>query len=303
MIGRRAMPDAPDLEAMAATLEASSAYRVLRRLTPRAPRPRPEGVATRRGVFLDLETTGLDPARDEIIEFAMVPFTYGLDGEVYEIGEAFSRLRQPSRPIPPEITTLTGIDDAMVQGAKIDPAEVAAFAAPAALIVAHNAGFDRRFAERFSEVFTTKAWACSMNDVAWAEEGFEGTKLAYLANAHGLFFDGHRAIHDCLAGIEVLARPLRVSGRTALTALLESARRPVWRIWAENSPFDLKDQLKARGYRWNGEANGRPRAWWTDVADHAKADELAFLQTEIYQREVELLTREVTAYDRYSDRC
>jgi DNA polymerase-3 subunit epsilon len=81
-------------------------------------------------------------------------------------------LRQPPDPIPPEITTITRIDDAMVAGHAIDPAEVTAFAAPAALVIAHNAAFDRRFLERFCETFTTKPWACSMTQVPWADEGF-----------------------------------------------------------------------------------------------------------------------------------
>ncbi|MDS6826923.1 exonuclease domain-containing protein, partial [Klebsiella pneumoniae] len=63
---------------------------------------------TRTGVFVDTETTGLDPARDEIIELAMVPFTYGIDGEVYGLGEPFQQLRQPSKPIPAAITAITG---------------------------------------------------------------------------------------------------------------------------------------------------------------------------------------------------
>jgi hypothetical protein len=128
-------------------------------------------MATRQGLFLDTETTGLDSARDEIIELAMVPFTYGLDGEVYAVGEPFQQLREPSKPIPPEITAITGIDNAMVAGQSIDPNAVAHFAAPASLVVAHNAAFDRKFLERFSETFNTKPWACSMSEIDWVGAG------------------------------------------------------------------------------------------------------------------------------------
>ena len=160
--------EATDLEALAAALETSDAYRVLRRLTPRAPIEPPPGLATRQGLFVDTETTGLDPARDEIVELAMVPFTYGLDGQVYSVGEPFQQLREPSKPIPPEVTAITGIDDAMVAGRQIDPAEVTHFVAPASLVVAHNAAFDRKFLERFCETFNTKPWACSMSTSAIA---------------------------------------------------------------------------------------------------------------------------------------
>jgi hypothetical protein len=128
----------------------------------------------RLGLVVDVETTGLDPQRDEIIELAMTPFNYSLDGTVFSVGDSFQGLRQPSEPIAPEITAITGITNEMVAGQVIDPAEVAKFAAPASLIIAHNAAFDRRFLERFSDVFSTKPWACSFSQVDWAAEGFEG---------------------------------------------------------------------------------------------------------------------------------
>src|ERR1700686_2762296 len=149
-----------DHEAMAAALEATGDYRILRRLQPRSiVNPLPEGTKTWLGIMLDTETTGLDPTIGEIIELAMVPFTYGRDGTIYEVYEPFERLREPSKPIPPEVTVLTGINDDMVAGHAIDLDEVAAFVAPAALVVAHNAGFERKFAERLSDVFAAKAWA------------------------------------------------------------------------------------------------------------------------------------------------
>ncbi len=294
--------DGADLEALAARLEAAGNYRVLRKLAPRPTVEPPAGVPMRQGLFVDTETTGLDPARDEIIELAMVPFTYGLDGQVYAMGEPFQQLREPSKPIPAEITAITGIDDAMVAGRRIDPDEVAHFAAPASLVVAHNAAFDRKFLERFCETFNTKPWACSMSGIDWAAEGYEGTKLAYLAGSAGFFYERHRATHDCMAAIELLARVHPRSGRTGLAQLLERARTPSFRIWAENSPFELKDILKARGYRWNGEGSGSPRAWYIDVADEAREAEIAFLKAEIYGGEIELLVRRLDAYDRFSDR-
>lgn len=291
-----------DLEGMARTLEASETYRVLRRLAPYIAVEPPPGQVTRQGLVVDVETTGLDAARHEIIELAMVPFTYGLDGQIYAVGEPFHGLRQPSEPISAEITSITGITDEMVAGHSIDPAAVGSFAAGAALVIAHNAAFDRRFLEPFCETFTTKAWACSMSQVDWAGEGHEGTKLAYLAAGAGFFYERHRATHDCMAAIELLARSHPKSGRTGMAQLLERARTPSWRIWAENSPFDLKDVLKARGYRWNGEGSGAPRAWFIDVAEEARAAEEIFLKTEIYRGEIDLLVKRIDAYDRFSDR-
>lgn len=292
-----------DLEAMAETLRASGEYRVLRRLRPRPAIATPEGLIVRTGLFVDVETTGLDWRRDEIIELAMIPFRYGTDGRIYEVGEAFQAFRQPAEPISAEITALTGIDDAMVEGQAIDLDAVTAFAAPAALVIAHNAAFDRRFLERFCEVFRTKPWACSMSQIDWAVEGHEGVKLAWLAAGAGFFYDRHRAVNDCAAAIELLAIDLPRSGGPALAALLEKARTPTWRIWAENTPFAMKDRLKARGYRWNGDDAVPSRCWYVDVADVDRDAELTFLREEIYGGQIDPLTRRIDAYDRFSERC
>jgi len=290
------------LEAMAKSLEASGEFRVLRRLTPQLLWTRPSDFGGRIGLFVDVETTGLDPAHDEIIELAMTRFYYGRDGQVLGVGESFQGLRQPSQPIAPEITRLTGIDDAMVAGHSIDPLAVASFAANAHLVVAHNAAFDRRFLERFSDVFTTKPWGCSMSQIDWAAEGHEGVKLVWLAAGAGFFYDRHRAVNDCAAAIELLTLPLPASGGSALAQLLEAARQPTWRLRAAQAPFELKDALKARGYRWDDGTRGAPKAWFIDVRDAALADELQFLETEIYQRPIDLRPQRIDAYDRFSDR-
>lgn len=293
---------AGDFESYAELLEASGAYRVLRRIEPRPFTGAPPNVATRKAVFLDVETTGLDAGGDEIIEIALLPFTYGLDGTIWGVHAPYQSFRQPSKPIPAEITRLTGIDDQMVAGAQPDLDAIARLLADVSLVVAHNAGFDRPFAEKLHPVFQAIPWACSMNEIDWRAEGLQGTKLAYLAMENGLFYDGHRALHDCAAGVELLSRDLPKGGVTAMSALLQKARRATCRIWAEQSPFDLKAHLKARGYRWCDGANGMPRAWYVDVDDAACEAELAWLRAEIYQRDVELQVRRMTARERYSDR-
>jgi DNA polymerase-3 subunit epsilon len=122
------------------------------------------------------------------------------------------------------------------------------------------------------------------------------------SRAPDIVYDKHRAVNDCLAAIELLAAPLPVSAVTGLSQLLENARRPTWRIWAESSPFDLKDILKARGYRWNPDGTPFPKACFIDVSDNDRETELVFLQQEIYQRDIQLLTRKIDAFNRFSTR-
>jgi DNA polymerase-3 subunit epsilon len=98
--------------------------------------------------------------------------------------------------------------------------------------------------------------------------------------------------------LEVLAHPLPGSG-LPLQHLLASAGKGSIRVWAENSPFDLKDLLKKRGYRWNDGSDGRLKSWWTEVPEEAYPDELCFLQTEIYRSSVEPAIQKITAYERF----
>lgn len=293
-----------EMEGAAALLEASGRYRILRRLEPRSLYDAPDGSTAHRGIFLDVETTGLNPETDEILELAMVPFDFADDGRVFAVHESFDRLRDPGRPVPREVTALTGITDAMLTGTSIDPVEVESFVADAELVVAHHAGFDRRFAERFCGAFRHLPWACSWREIPWADEGFDGARLGLLAAGFGFFHHGHRAADDCRAGIDLLARKLPVSGRRALDVLLGSCRAPLWRIRAAGAPYALRETLKRRGYRWDPGEDGRPRAWYVDVSGDRLETEREFLRREIYRRDdLEIGARRIDAYDRYSDRC
>jgi DNA polymerase-3 subunit epsilon len=288
-------------EEMAATLEASGDYKILRRLVPRAHLHTPSGL-TRTALFVDVETTGLDAARHEIIELAMVPFTYEREGRICEVKEPFHALQQPSDPITPEITKITGITDEMVAGKVIDWDKVRAQVEAADLIIAHNASFDRQFLERACEAFQHKPWGCSNSQVDWAAEGFEGTRLGYLVASAGFFFEKHRALNDCHAAVELLAHVLPVSGLPAFQQLLERARKVSFRVFAAYAPFEFKDVLRERGYRWNADGQGPHRAWYIDVDEVQLKSEQQFLESEVYARGVDLPVLRIDAFNRFSAR-
>jgi DNA polymerase-3 subunit epsilon len=287
-------------EDMARNLEDSGQYRILRKLVAR------EVVAIRRpefshvGVILDTETTGLNHRSNEIIEIGAIAFSFDDLGNIGDILGVYGGLRQPQDAIPEEITRLTGITDAMVSGQTIDMRLLGDLVAPAELIIAHNAGFDRPFCEAFDDVFASKAWACSVNEVDWRSRGFEGTKLGYLVGQAGYFHDGHRAVDDCFALLEVLDRRVAGTGEPAFAELFRASQKSRVRIWAENSPFDMKHHLKARGYRWSDGSDGRPKSWWTEIDEDALADELHYLRSEIYRwGEADPPVQRLTAFDRF----
>jgi DNA polymerase III subunit epsilon len=127
--------------------------------------------------------------------------------------------------------------------------------------------------------------------------------MGYLLAGVGLLHQAHRAIDDCRALIEILASDLSNQNRSVLAVLLGRARRRTIRIWAEQSSFELKDELKKRGYRWSDGAEGRPRSWYIDVDEADEASEIEFLRTTIYLRDVDPRVQAMNAINRFSVRA
>jgi len=284
-------------------LEDSGDYKVIRRFTPVEQYQSDNGSEKRIGIFLDTETTGLDFEDDAIIELAMVPFEFDSEGNIYRILPEYNALQDPGMPIPKLATDITGITDEMVAGQAIDKEQVAKMLSDAVIVIAHNARFDRPFVESFMDEFKDISWACSIADINWNAEGMEGVKLEFLAYKYGFFFEGHRASIDCQAGIEILSQTLFKSGERVLKRLLESARRTDVRLWAEGAPFEKKDDLKKRGYRWSPGGGGKRKAWYRDLDEELLSEEMIYLNDHIYPRAIsELPMDRFNAKQRYSHR-
>jgi DNA polymerase-3 subunit epsilon len=289
---------------VAQALEETGEYRIVRKLQPVEQYAEPDGEPTQLGLILDTETTGLDAQADDVIELGMVLFEYApATGRVYRVVDTFDELTDPGRHIPAEITAMTHITDDMVRGRAIDVAAVDTFVARATLVIAHNAAFDRPFVEKQWDVFATKPWGCSMTQVHWRDEGIATQKQELIALCQGFFYDAHRAENDCRALLHILANPLPLSGRPALKPLLDHAMTNDAHIWAIGAPFDAKDALKLRGYRWSIGAGGDPKAWHiTVLADELEA-ELAFLDG-IYSGDARSIVRvdQMSPLTRFSTR-
>ncbi|WP_296506798.1 3'-5' exonuclease [Rhodoferax sp.] len=292
----------PDAESMATTLANHPDYRVLRRLLPILHFDRQPLGPVIRVLVLDTETTGLDHACDKIIELAIlrvdVDTATGLPvGEVM----VYDGLEDPGMPISKEITAITGISNEMVQGQHLDEARIASLLEGADLVIAHNAGFDRPFCEARLPAFAQLPWGCSFADIDWKKEGQGSAKLEYLALAKGWFYDAHRAEVDCHALLAVLGEQLPTSGQSGLAQIIALSRQPSYRVQANNAPFEAKDQLKARAYRWNAEQ----KVWHTRIADEAAlATELAWLKSTVYgYRLARVQVEKMDALVKYSSRA
>lgn len=95
-------------------------------------------------IAIDVETTGLAPGRDKILEIAALYVEEG------KIRDKLVTLIHPDRPIAPEITRLTGITDEMVVDApKVEAVigELVSFCGELPLL-GHNVSFDYSFLQR-----------------------------------------------------------------------------------------------------------------------------------------------------------
>jgi len=257
------------------------------------------------GLCLDTETTGLNHAEDQIIELGIVAFEYDpATAEIIRITDRYNGFEDPGLPLPKEIIDITGITDDMVRGQNLDDAQVNMLANQATIVIAHNAGFDRKFVEARFPIFTTLPWACSVNQINWQAERISTRVLEYLLFKVGLFIHAHRALDDAEGVLGILLGKLPVSKTPVFKALLNTYEKVTSKISAVGAPFDKKDILKQRGYRWNDGSQGGSKAWWVSVPTVLENEELTWLASEVYSDSsadrVEI--SRINALDRFSVR-
>lgn len=268
------------LEEMVRLVQQGGVFRVLRRveLTEGFRKSSDEFGMSSVAAILDAETTGLDHDQDRIIELAIRRVRFDLSGRLLKVDRGYSWLEDPGRPLEPEIVRVTGLTDHQLAGQVIDEAKAASLLKSADVIICHNARFDRTFVEERLPDAAGMAWACSCRDVDWPRLGFEGRSLGWLLAQSGWFHEGHRAGADVDALVTLLDEELD-SGSTVLGELIEKARQPTWMLRAVGAHFDVKDRLKARGYRWDPAAG----VWWREVDEEACASEREWLSDFVYR--------------------
>jgi len=161
-------------------------------------------------VIFDTETTGLDPARDEIVQIGGVR---ALNGRLVA-GETFETLVDPGRPIPAVASRVHGITDAMVDGKLSPRTAVAAFEffARGDVLVAHNAPFDMALLARHARpgAFDVPVLDTVLLSAALFGESAEHT-LDAIAERLGVPLSAaarHTAMGDAVATAQVLLHML-----------------------------------------------------------------------------------------------
>ncbi len=206
-------------------------------------------------LIVDVETTGLSPSRDEIIEFAGLAFSY--DEEAQTIGQiidTYSGLRQPAFPIPLEAQKVNRITDEMVRGQKLDDQRILSLFASADIVIAHNVKFDKAFLTRLYPACAEKTWRCSMNDINWEGKGHSFISLQKLSKSYSIKVSrsAHRALVDCqivyqLLSIENLFKELLV-GLTPRIVSLSSSYDDIYPVQIEGEKTYFRNLEKIVQY-------------------------------------------------------
>lgn len=237
-------------------------------------------VIPKTGVIWDVETTGLDCATCDIIEVGAVKFEWdeeetpeGVIVGTPRIVAVYGGLRDPGKPIPPEITKLTGITDADVKGKSLSQNVLRSFAEGAQIHVAHNAQFDKGFLTKcpFFAGLDAAAWACTIKHIDWADKGFKSTNLNYLGCDHGFVNPfPHRAVFDCATTFRLM--------QPHFQELLQNHKQKLVKILAWRSPFETKDLLRERKYYWDASM----KVWIKECIESKLPGEVEFLAASIY---------------------
>lgn len=150
-------------------------------------------------IAFDLETTGLSPETDQIIEIGALKVK---DGKVVE---RFMEFVKPDKPITPAITEITGITNEMVAGARNTEEIVSEFVnfCEDYVLIGHNIMFDYKFCKRYAKIYGhsfEKKGIDTLKIARKVHKEFASKSLGSLCEHYHIDNKAaHRAYHDALA--------------------------------------------------------------------------------------------------------
>ena len=212
--------------------------------------------------IIDVETTGTDPAKDQVIEVAAILYSLDHAAPVMSIATVQYCLENPCKDINGISTELSKICFKHQESLTWDI--VRGMVGESIAMVAHNASFDASFVNHepnrpgYLSPEERKPWVCTMKHVNWPV-ACQSKALVQIALAHGVgVVSAHRALSDCDTIARLLTR-VHEMGHD-LNELMRLAMRPRVIIQAL---VDYHDRQKAKDaqFEWDGDA----KTWTKEV--------------------------------------
>ena len=210
--------------------------------------------------IIDIETTGLNPTTDEVIEIGCVLFSLSHKTVLQQL----STLVPVSFDVNP-VEHLNGISagaaNSMYYLQHVFPVESAIkeLVKNSDAVVAHNASFDRSFIGPYlHEVDRPKVSWIDSRAITWPRANRQGCNLVELALAYGIpVWSNHRALTDCQLLAHIIQRE-----PDAARLLARELEPKVWVTW-RSTPADKAGHAVARaaGFRWNDKACPVDKVW------------------------------------------
>lgn len=150
-------------------------------------------------IAFDVETTGVNPAENEIIEIGALKVREG------KVAERFMELVRPLSPVSPSITALTGITNQMVSSARSRHDVISDFLAFCGedILIGHNVSFDYSFVKTSAAAEGLPFEKSGIDTLKIAQKvhkDLESRSLESLCRYYHIENrSAHRAYHDALA--------------------------------------------------------------------------------------------------------
>lgn len=218
-------------------------------------------------VFLELSATGTR-SRDVILEIVAVRCSVIFEkDELISIDALLHQYEAPHFPIPSYVTRQTGLTNQMLGARTFNVSDVKdIFADDPVVISTRGTAYRDVFEKRFSSLSGLR-WVNSTIDIPWGKLNSRldsKENLALNCSRLGYFFNYANVLETALSNLWFFHY---VSG--AVKAVADALLYEEYLVWAVGASFEVKDELKFSGYRWDRDK----KCWYKHVKTLAEVEE------------------------------
>lgn len=211
---------------------------------------------------LDYETTGLDHAKDRVLEIGAVVWDMRARAAVHFHSDY---VLGPDWPLPDaEAQAITGIDPEWVRKFAVSDVDALTklnkIASQCSYIVAHNAEFEMNFTMNWLKrngdphpELKKLPWIDTKIHLPYPSK-ISVRDLVSLCSHHGFFNPHpHRAFWDAWAMLKIMDQYAE-----RFDEVVANSQSPRFKVWSKGITFNTKDLPKSLGYYWDGAT----KRWW-----------------------------------------